>query len=248
MKTDLKLSVSCVLALFWAGTVSGASLVYEGFDYLPSPLTGQNGGSGFAGPWLADPGVIVQPPGLSTPLGQPSTGLAMGGSGFNAARQLSTPLNLADYWASFQIRGVPGNDQVFLGLDVGPSPLPLVSFGRILNTYFIRQGGGPISQGGIGSPPGFTDLLVARFHQTGPGTTVDLWVNPTDFTLPPLVSMVVPTVSYSFADMQVQPGFLADEVRIGRTSLDVSAIPEPASLELLALAVCALLGRRRLAD
>jgi hypothetical protein len=245
MKTYLKLSLSCVLALFWAGSVTGASLVYEGFDYLPSPLTGRNGGSGFAGPWLADPGVIVQPPALSTPLGQPSTGLAVGGSGFDSARQLSSPLNLADYWASFQIQGVPGNDQVFLGLDVGPSPLPLVSFGRILSTYFIRQGSGPIVQGGIGSPPGFTDLLVARFHQIGPGTAVDLWVNPTDFTLPPLVSLVVPTVFYSFVDMQVQPGFLADEVRIGTTSFDVSAVPEPSSLTLLVLAMCGLLWARR---
>ena len=135
-----------------------------------------------------------------------------------------------------------------MGLDTAPSPTPQeVSFGRILNTYFIGLGGAPAVEGGVASPVGFTDLLAAHFTQSGGGTIVDLWVNPTDFSLPPLLSFVVPTVPYSFADLQVQPGFLADEVRIGDTPLDVSAVPEPTSLELLALAAWALLWRRRLA-
>jgi hypothetical protein len=234
----LLLGLSCTASLF------GASPVYEGFDYVPSPLAGQNGGSGFAAPWLADPNVLVQPPGLSAASALPSTGLAIGG-GFNSARPLFNALNAPDYWASFQIQAAPGNDQVFLGLDTAPSSLPLVSFGRILNTYFIRQGGGPIAQGGVGSAVGITDLLVAHFQQTGPGTLVQLWVNPTDYTLPPTVSTLLPfVVSYTYVDMQVQPGFLADEVRIGMTPLEVSAIPEPGSLGLLALGLWALLWRR----
>ena len=247
MKTCLKLSLTCVLALWCAVAATGASLVYEGFDYLvASPLNGQFGGSGFAGPWSADPGVVVQPTGLSSPLGLPSTGLAIGG-GFNSARQLASPLSQPQYWASFQIQAAPGNDQVFLGLDVGPSPLPMVSFGRILDKYFIRSGGALPLEGGVASPAGITDLLVARFTQGGGLTAVDLWVNPTDFSLPPLLSLAVPAVPYSVANLQVQPGFLADEVRIGETPFDVSAVPEPASLELLPLAACGLLWRRRLA-
>ncbi len=245
MKTYLKLSLTCALALLCARTVTGASPVYEGFDYPAlSPLNGQIGGSGFTGPWLADPGVIVQSTGsLVSPLGLPSTGLSIGG-GINSARQLASPLSLPQYWASFEIQAQPGNDQVFLGFDVAPSSLPLISFGRILDKYFIRQGGGATVQGGVGSPVGFTDLLVARFTQSGGGTAVDLWVNPTDFNLPPLLSLGVPTVPYTFADLQVQPGLIADEVRIGATPFEVSAVPEPTSFELLGLATCVLLWLR----
>ncbi len=248
MKTYLKLSLTCMVCWLCAVAAPGITPVYEGFDYPAlSPLNGQNGGSGFAGPWAADPNVVVQPPpGLSSPLGQPSTGLSIGGS-FNSARQLTSPLSQPQYWASFQIQAAPGNDQVFLGFDLGPSPLPMVSFGRILNTYFIRPGSGTAVEGGVASPVGFTDLLVARFTQSGGLTAVNLWVNPTDFSLPPLLSLTVPTVPYTFADLQVQPGFLADEVRIGNTPLEVSAVPEPAAFQLLALAVCGLLWGRRLA-
>src|SRR5207253_3199644 len=179
-------------------------------------------GLGFAMPWLADPGVIVQPPPLAHPLALPSTGLSIGG-GFNGARALTSPLNEPEFWVSFQIQANPGNDQVYLGLDLAPSPMPLVSFGRILNSYFIRQGSALPLKGGVGSLVGATDLLVARFRQLGAFTMVDLWVNTVDFTLPPLLSMGVPTVSYTWANLQVQPGFLADEVRIGTTPADVAA-------------------------
>ena len=87
-----------------------------------------------------------------------------------------------------------------------------------------RQGSSTTVQGGVASPVGSTDLLVARFKQLGGGATiVQLWVNTLDFTLPPLLVLVVPTVPYTWVNMQVQPGLLADEVRIGTTPTDVSA-------------------------
>ena len=212
-----------VLASLCATKAFGASLDYEGFDYPPAtPLVGLNGGSGFAVPWVADPGVIVQPPGLSMAVALPSTGLSIGGS-FNAARQLTSPLNETEYWASFQIQANPGNDQVYLGLDVIPSTTPQVSFGRILNTYFIRQGSSTSVQAGVVSAPGVTDLLVARFRQSGAITLVALWVNTANFAAPPLLVLVVPTIPYTWVNLQVQPGFLADEVRIGTTPGDVAA-------------------------
>jgi len=47
---------------------------------------------------------------------------------------------------------------------------------------------------------GFTDLLVARFRQFIGFTVVDLWVNTVNFTLPPLLSMSEPTVTYTWAN------------------------------------------------
>ena len=232
-----------VLALFCVGTASASNLVYDGFDYLPGALSGNNGGVGFAAPWLADPGVIVQPPGLSHPLALPSAGLEVGGA-FNSARLLSSALSLPEYWASFQINANPGNDQVWLGLDTASSSTPLVWFGRRLNTYFIQQGTAAAITGGVASPVGVTDLLVARFKQSGAVTDVDLWVNTNNFTLLPLISAVVPTVPYTWANMQVQPGLFADEIRIGTTAFDVAAVPEPATLLLLAIGGMAMMGRR----
>lgn len=211
------------LAFLYATTAAAASLAYEGFDYpVASPLAGLNGGSGFALPWAADPGVIVQATGLADPIALPSTGLSIGG-GFNAARQLTNSLNEPEYWASFLIQAKPGNDQVYFGFDVIPTSTPLVSFGRILNTYFLRPVGSSGIQAGVASPAGVTDLLVARFTISGGFTFVEVWVNTLNFALPPLLSLPVPTVAYTWVNMQVQPGFLADEVRIGTKPGDVSA-------------------------
>ena len=59
--------------------------------------------------------------------------------------------------------------------------------------------------------------------------------------------MGVPTVVYTWANIQVQPGLLADEIRIGTTPTDVSIVPEPGPLGLLAVAaMCGLLWHRRL--
>jgi hypothetical protein len=228
MKLNLLKHLSCALLLTVFGTVTApaASLVYEGFDYAAlSPLNGLNGGSGFgAAPWAADTGVLVQPPpGLSSLFGLSSTGLCIGG-GFNAARPLASPLNQAEFWASFMIQANPGNDMVFLGFDMMPTSLPLISFGRILNNCFIRQGGSLPVQLSYPWVVGSTYLLVARFKQSGLFTLVDLWVNPPNFTIPPLLSLNVPAVAYTWVNLQVQPGFLADEVRVGTTPGDVAGV------------------------
>ena len=52
---------------------------------------------------------------------------------------------------------------------------------------------------------------------------MELWVNTVNFAAPPLLVLIVPTVPYTWINLQVQPGFLADEVRIGTTPGDVAA-------------------------
>jgi hypothetical protein len=225
MKLNILKYLSCAVLVIvhCASTGRAAGLVYEGFDYLPSPLNTLNGGTGFAaGGWAADLNVTVQPPGLSSSFGLTSKGLCVGG-GFYGFRQLGSPLNQAEYWVSYMIQAAPGNDMVYLGLDTAPSTMPSLSFGRILNNCFIRQGSTMLGQvaypwGGVGS----TDLLVARIQQLGLFTQVDVWVNPPDFTGPPLLSVAAACPAYTWVNLQVQPGFLADEIRIGTTPGDVA--------------------------
>jgi hypothetical protein len=166
---------------------------------------------------LADAGVIIQSTGLSHPLAQPSTGLSVGG-GFHGSRQLGNPLNEPEYWVSCQIRANSLNDEVWLGFDLVATPTPLISFGRIVDAYFVRQAGSPAVQAGVASPVGVTDLLVARFKQFGGVTIVDLWVNTVNFALPPLISLSVPTVAYTWANLEVQPGLVLDEIRTNHAS------------------------------
>ena len=155
-----------LLAISSANIATAGQIAYDGFAYLPGTLNGNNGGVGFSTPWLADPAVLVQPPGLTQPVALPSTGLEIGGL-FNAARMLSNPLNQPVYWASFEIQSNPGNDQVFLGLDTVPTGTPFLSFGRRLDHYFVDVGGMPSSTCCVASGSGVTDLLVVRFMQTG---------------------------------------------------------------------------------
>jgi len=226
MKLNMLKYMSCAVLVTALGvsTAPAASLVYEGFDYLPSPLNGLSGGKGFAaGPWGADPNVTVQPPGLSTLLGLPSTGLCVGG-GFYGFRQLGSPLNQSEYWVSYMIQASPGNDMVYLGLDTVPSTMPSISFGRILNTCFIRQGNTTLGQVAYPWSVGSTDLLVTRIKQLGLFTQVDLWVNPPNFTVPPLLTVAASCPAYTWVNLQVQPGFLADEIRIGTTPGDVAGV------------------------
>jgi hypothetical protein len=230
MKANTSKHLYCALLLITCGAVgaSAARLAYEGFDYPPlSTLNGSAGGFGFTpASWIADTGILVQPPpGLSTLLGLPSTGLCVGG-GFYGFRQLANPLNQSEYWVSFMIHANPGNDMVYLGLDTLPATIPSISFGRLLNSCFIRQGNTTLGQVPYPWIAGSTDLLVARIQQLALFTQVDLWVNPSAFSPPPppILSVAAACPAYTWVNLQVQPGFLADEIRIGTTPGDVAGV------------------------
>ena len=102
--------------------------------------------------------------------------------------------------------------------------MPSLSFGRILNACFIRQGSTMLGQVAYPWSIGSTDLLVARIKQLGLFTQVDLWVNPLSFTGPPLLTVAAACPAYTWVNLQVQPGFLADEIRIGTTPGDVAGV------------------------
>ena len=239
-------------ALLWVLTsfamqASAAQIAYDGFAYPVGSLPGNNGGSGFGGFWNGDAGVAVQPGvGLSHALGLPSNGALIGGM-FNANRSLSAAVSASTFWASFQIRSDAGNDQVWLGFDVAATPLPVVAFGRRLNTYFIQNGSNPAVSFCCASGSGVTDLLIARIVRGGATTTVNLWVNKTPTGPPDLTSVFGGIPAPIVVNTQVQPGLVADEIRIGTTPADVAAsaaVPVPPwAIWLLGLLLLAVAQR-----
>ncbi|HEV2446905.1 MAG TPA: hypothetical protein VGS58_13335 [Candidatus Sulfopaludibacter sp.] len=137
---------------------------------------------------------------------------------------------------------------MWFGLDTVPTSLPFLTFGRRLGHYFVDIQGLPSMTCCVASGVGVTDLLVARFRQAGLFTSVDLWVNSTNFAAPPNISAVMPTIPFTWLNLEVQPGLFADEVRLGTTAGSVAAaftgVPEPGTFVLiglaLALAQCAM--------
>jgi hypothetical protein len=215
--------VAAVLMSIGARNASASPIANDSFVYPPGALPGNIGGSGFVGPWNGDAGVLVQgASGLSHPLGLPSSGRMIGGA-FNVNRNLGGPLTQSVFWASFMIQSTPGNDQVWLGLDTAVTQFPFITFGRRLNEYFIQNSTNTPLTVCCASGTGVTDLLTARVTKGGASTTVDLWVNKLPPLPPDLTAVMPPLPTLQVVNLQVQNGFLADEVRIGTTVQDVAA-------------------------
>ena len=200
-----------------ATTAGAASIAHEGFAYPAGALALaiNNGGSGFVLPWNGDAGVVVQGPGsLVHPLALPSSGRMIGG-GFNVNRTLSSAISQSEFWMSFMIQASPGNDQVWLGLDGVPTQFPFLFFGRRLTNYFIQNGSNAAATVCCASGAGVTDLLIVRVTKGGATTSVDLWINKNPLLTLPDLSTVIPSApTLQWVNLQVQPGFQADEVRI----------------------------------
>jgi hypothetical protein len=217
-----------------AGAAQGAPIAYEPVQYLPGPLNLDGTALGFAGPWIADPGVMVLPaPGLSSPLALPSMGGAVGGF-FNSIAPLTgtiAPLAGKEFWASFLLFHSGPNDQTFMGLSPAGAPLgdpPAVAFGVRLGQYGIFVGGAFTPSPKPFTPNGSTDLLVTHFVAVGASWNVYLYVNPSTFAVPDL-AMAVPPVTYGTMVNQNQSEFESDEFRLGDTAGDVAAAVVPTS-------------------
>lgn len=224
MKT---LYITCCLVAVLAGAAHSGQIAYDGVVYAPGFLTGDGPAAGFAGPWIADPGVVVVAAGLSSPLDLPSMGGSVSGF-FDFIDPLLAPIAPApgkEFWASFLLFHSGPNDQSYMGLSPAGAALgslPLAAIGVRLGQYGIFTGGTFTGSGKPFTPNGSTDFLVAHFVASGAVWNVSLFVNTSSFIIPD-VAASVPGVSYGTMINQNQAQFGSDEYRLGDTAADVSA-------------------------
>jgi len=207
--------------------VSRADQVYDGIAYPPGLLAGHGPAQGFAAAWLADPGVLVTPAGLSSPLDLPSMGGAVSGN-FNFQAPLTNliaPVAGKEFWASFLLFHSGPNDQTYMGLSAAGSAFgdpPAVGMGVRLGQYGIFIGGAFFPCPKPFTAAGSTDFIMAHFTAGGGTWLVDLYVNNVLLALPDLV-MNVPGVTYGTMVNMNQSEFGSDEFRLGDKVGDVSA-------------------------
>ncbi|HTL31041.1 MAG TPA: hypothetical protein VL282_17555 [Tepidisphaeraceae bacterium] len=233
----------------------------EPFNYTAgSGLNGQSGGTGWNGAWHEDDfanGAVPE----SIQAGNLSfSNLITSGNHLRTAGQFSYDDRLSigtfgasvpsQAWISFLIRRdaagpVPGSD--YGGLVLGDEHYPNSLFigkpsGGDTTHYALENGDGsnqhPTT---VSEQPGVTAFLVVHLVLITGNEAVDLYVNPTPGSTPPLS----PNASKNdldltqFSQFSISTGTSAnwsfDEIRVGSTFGDVApATPEPAGIVLLA--------------
>jgi hypothetical protein len=175
-------------------------VVSEGFDYpAGQPLAGQNGGTGWAGPWTTTTGTVqVQAGSLPGPVASTGNSVAAngsGGGGYSFNRALATPIGGANatVWLSLLMRG-PTTVPSFSPSQSGPFDgltmfgITGIHFGAFPTDFSGTQCVYGIGYDNLGvivrnvtaTPGSMQVLLVGRITYGGPqGVNVaDLFVNP----------------------------------------------------------------------
>lgn len=243
-----------------AGTAQADLLVYEGFDYADgSAVAGQTGGSGWGGEWVSgwhNPSIVS--PGLTHP-----TVIATGNAAIivigGSSRPLLAPISGSAFFSVLlhPEAELEGNGWLGISFKNGGNGLFVGKPGGGNSQWAIEhQGGannGTTTLTGITPTAGQTTLLAGELIFNGNDVTLNLYIDP-------LASQPAnPSATYTYVGLGAlsQVGLEAgvwpeagttnkmlDEIRIGETWGDVTPIPEPASLGLLAMGGVMLLRRR----
>ncbi len=256
----------CIAGLIAAGLIGAGLLaaparaqliVSDSFNYSPGPVTGQGGGTGWAGNWTnsgsgAD---TVVSGGLTyshggAPLAVAGNTLMTSGSNVGAYRKPPTSFGAyggnvnQDIWIGFLAAAPSAGDPTgYAGLSLFSSGTEVFFTGEALGTGMYgfqnhaRAGlDGSAQLSGV-SASTTTHFLVLHLNFTASGTTeASLYIDPTPGVTPtqnPAVDKIFPS-AFQFDQVRFQSGtsanalFFFDELRMGNTFADVSPVALPA--------------------
>ncbi len=232
-------SLVLFLAIGPAREAAASILAYEGFNYaVNTPLATMNGGPGWAGSWTQISGAMVdQPPTLSYPSALPSTGDALLTQAPGAAsRTFAAPFSNAgsDLWISFQeLTAVGAVSGAQVDIQQPTAVLPDIEVNKDAVGAITLNG----LPAGISAGDGIVDFFLLQLVQwSGGATLVNLFVDPGAVLGPPNASLLINGPAFQAQQFYYQgnAGQELDEIRVGTTALDVSAVPEPSTFTMLA--------------
>lgn len=268
MKTPVFILLCATVA--GTGSASAALLAYEGFNY-GSPgadLVGQNGGTGFSGPWVAGGfnasisnnfdrnSLSIPASGLSTSGGSVLAGVrndAISGVSRTLTTSLGSVGTTAYVSAVLQPAGVIGAGLYsgFFGLTLESPTEPEIFVGKPgsgTNNYAIEERGGSnqrvtTTAAVVGQPM----LLVLKAEFKAGADTFTLYLNPTPGAPEPASGFVLNATvgSVSALTLYSTGAFSTDELRVGQTFADVTPVPEPSLAALVWLGMMGAFMRRR---
>ncbi|MBK1834447.1 PEP-CTERM sorting domain-containing protein [Roseibacillus ishigakijimensis] len=267
-----------VLAFFAIGPLSafGALTLYEGFDYAEnSGLSGQSGGSGFAGggdAWDVGSSAGSTPGNLTVSAGSLTYGPLL--TSGNAASGTRSNDNVAMYRDLAVTMGGDGSEvwMSFL-IQATTSTAGLSLFGSTEATFFGAINGGYSHRlySGAGTPmtgnqfnstatafDSGTHFMVAQFDMTQTVPVFNVWVDPDSSSLGngatptggSFQSVASGTQDFTFDRLRIgmfsnNQTMVLDELRMGDSWVDVSPVPEPATTLLALGGVAAAFRRKR---
>jgi hypothetical protein len=261
----LKLSVLCsvIAAVVCAASARAATIAYDDFAYpAGSSLAGQNGGQGFSGAWYQGGFNVGQSAGTvaSGPLTHPplvTTGNEVTiptSSALNGIeRDLASSFSSGTMYVSCLLRPEgtlgQGNGNGFFGVYLHGS-LNEVFFGDsgaygTGGRYAVEQRGGFASAPSPDLPVlGQTEFLVLRAQLTSAGDIFTLYADPAPGAAEPSTGAVQNLNVGSLSSLVIYSGGAFDigELRVGTTYADVTPIPEPSALVLLAIGAASCLA------